>query len=61
MYKLAILFLLFSNRVVAIDNPDTPNYVADFEKRLAPLYSYVHKKPVQRPNMRTAIRSSKRP
>lgn len=44
MHKLAIIFLLFSNIAIAIDKPEAPNYVAEFEKRLAPLYSYVREK-----------------
>jgi uncharacterized protein YecT (DUF1311 family) len=36
-----ILFFLIANLCFAIDNPDTSDYVGEFEKRIAPLEKYI--------------------
>ena len=48
MHKISIfiLFILFGSASFAIDNPDAPDYVAQFEARIAPLYSYVNEEAV---------------
>lgn len=43
-YLLLILPLIFLNNVWAIDNPDAPDYVADFEARMAPLQAVIQEK-----------------
>ena len=41
-----ILYILSGSASFAIDNPDAPDYVAQFEARMAPLYSYVNEEAV---------------
>jgi uncharacterized protein YecT (DUF1311 family) len=43
-YLLLLLSLIFSNNVWAIDNPDAPDYVAEFEARMAPLEAVIQEK-----------------
>ena len=47
MKKLSIsllILLAFSRLCFAIDNPDSPDYVGQFEKRIAPLEKYINEK-----------------
>ena len=49
MKKLSIslfLLLVFSNFCFAIDNPDSPDYVGEFEKRIAPLEKYMNQEAI---------------
>jgi uncharacterized protein YecT (DUF1311 family) len=43
-YLLLLLPLIFSNHAWALDNPDAPDYVAEFEARMAPLHAFVQDK-----------------
>lgn len=43
-YLLLLLPLIFSNNAWAIDNPDAPDYVAEFEARMSPLQAVIQEK-----------------
>jgi uncharacterized protein YecT (DUF1311 family) len=43
-YLLLLLPLIFSNNIWAIDNPDTTDFVAEFEARMAPLQTVIQEK-----------------
>lgn len=42
-FTLLLLFFTFVNTVWAIDNPDAPDYVAEFEARILPLEDSINK------------------
>ena len=44
MKLLIISLILFTTNTWALDNPDKPNYVAEFEARIKPLENYVQSK-----------------
>jgi len=46
MKYLVMMFFIFTNSAWAIDNPEAPNYVAEFEARMTPLEDYIHKQAV---------------
>lgn len=41
---LLLLTLIFSNYAWALDNPDAPDYIAEFEARIAPLHAFIRDK-----------------
>jgi uncharacterized protein YecT (DUF1311 family) len=43
-YLLLLLPIIFLNNVWAIDNPDAPDYVTEFEARIVPLETFVQEK-----------------
>jgi uncharacterized protein YecT (DUF1311 family) len=43
-YFFLLLTFIFSNNTWALDNPDAPDYVAEFEARMAPLQAFVQEK-----------------
>ena len=39
-----VTLLVFSRVSIAVDNPDAPDYVGEFEKRIAPFEKYINEK-----------------